>query len=86
MKYKSCVASDLHPIDHRPKNGPVKKIPLKPLKTDYEGCCKELKNATDTVARRISAFKSLFYYLSNIAEDENTRVKDVCHHFMRGNK
>ena len=66
------VAEGFHP-------GPAKEIPLETLETlrakdiiSFEMfCSKRLGNATDTIARRISALKSLFHYLSQIAEDEN---------------
>jgi site-specific recombinase XerD len=59
--------------------GEAKDVSLEVLETlrvrDIVGfeafCSKRLGNSTDTIARRISALKSLFHYLSQIAEDEN---------------
>lgn len=59
--------------------GPVKEIPLESLEvlrakniTSFEAfCARQLGNSKDTIARKIAALKSLFHYLSQIAEDED---------------
>ena len=59
--------------------GPVKDITLEALEqlrakdiTSFETHCTiQRGNAKDTVARRVAALKSLFHYLSQIAEDDN---------------
>ncbi|KZE67996.1 hypothetical protein AWM68_17650 [Fictibacillus phosphorivorans] len=59
--------------------GPAKEVPLNVLEQlriinieSFENFCRQqLGNAKDTVARKIAALKSLFHYLSQIAEDDN---------------
>lgn len=59
--------------------GPVKAIELETLETlrarniiSFETFCRrQLGNAKDTIARKIASLKSLFHYLSQIAEDDN---------------
>jgi site-specific recombinase XerD len=59
--------------------GPAKEVPLEILEglrakniIGFETfCSKQLGNAKDTIARKISALKSLFHYLSQIAEDDD---------------
>lgn len=59
--------------------GPISNVPLDVLEklrvinidTFKNHCKHQLDNEPDTIARKLSALKSLFYWLSNIAEDEN---------------
>lgn len=59
--------------------GPAKDISLEVLETlhtrqvtSFEAFCqRQLNNSLDTISRKLAALKSLFNYLSQIAEDEN---------------
>lgn len=70
--FEWIIAEGFHP-------GPMKEIPLPVLEnfqmrhiTSFQVHCKvQLENKQDTIARKISSLKSLFHYLSQIAEDEN---------------
>lgn len=57
-----------------PKNVPLEvleKLRSRDIDLFQSYCVHQRKNSIDTVARRLQSLKSLFYYLSQIAEDEN---------------
>lgn len=66
-------------VDEHIVPGPVKEVKLEDLEKlhtrniiSFEAFCqRQLGNSKDTVARKIAALKSLFHYLSQIAEDDD---------------